>query len=115
MRIRIPRPVNTALDWVAANPDSLIPPVVLPAAGLVAFVNVPAALVIGSFGLVAFVVVGRRVGLVARLRSENRDLRYDLAALDAEVRRLRQGDPTAPTVGLLPIRNGHLSDERWPS
>lgn len=116
MTIRIPRPVDLAWDWVGRNPDVLIPAVILPAAALVAFVNPWAAVIVGLLGWVVFELVAHRVGMVARLRARVRDLEYDLAAAMAENRRLRQGDPTARTIGLLPIRDNHTSpcgDGRW--
>jgi hypothetical protein len=55
-------------------------------------------------GLLVVYVAGAGHWLrVARLREQIAQRDYDLAAKDAELRHLRQGDPSAPTAQLRPI------------
>src|SRR5690606_12653857 len=105
MRVRIPGPVNRALDAAHRNPRVVIAVV---AAGAVAWPLAlywasPTAPVITRCVLLLYVGGPLAAVRAARLREEIRQLRYDLAAAEQIIKRLSAGDPTAPTAQLRPI------------
>ena len=106
MRIRIPNPVNQALDTVGRRQRLVSVAVVSAAAGaltVAAFMDQLAA-VSGAVGVGALLLLGAMSrAREARLREQVRQRDYDLAAKDAEIARLSAGDATAPTAQLRPI------------
>lgn len=105
MRIRIPRPINRALDAAARHPRRLSMVLLtglLALAAAVVWWSLAAAVVLACL-LVAYIAGAGHWLRVARLREQVRQRDYDLAAADAEIRRLRAGDPTAPTMRLRSI------------
>jgi hypothetical protein len=102
VRIRIPAPVNRALDavehrqWAASAAVSVAAVALLVAAALGA--RTPAGIAAGVL-LVAFLTGSYRVR-VRRLQEQVRQRDYDLAAQAAEIARLSAGDATAPTTQL---------------
>ena len=105
MTLRIPRPVNRALDAAAHHPRAVL------GTALVAFLSVTAVTIltaplaawaVGAAFVVYLAVVGH-VARVTRLRARLRQTEYDLAAERAANARLRTGDGTAPTVQLRTI------------
>lgn len=105
MRIRIPRPINRALDAAARHPRWLDAVLLAGLLTLVAAAVWWSPFVAGALAglLVAYVAGAGHWLRVARLREQVRQRDYDLAAKDAELRALRQGDPSAPTAQLRPI------------
>lgn len=105
MSVRIPRPVNQALDTAARHPRRLNTVLLAGLLALVAAVvwwSMTAAVVLACL-LVAYIAGAGHWLRVARLREQIGQRDYDLAAKDAELRQLRQGDPYAPTARLRPI------------
>lgn len=105
MRIRIPRPINRVLDAAARHPRSLSTVLL---AGLLALAAAVVWWSLTTAGVLACLLVAYIAGAahwlqVARLREQIAQRDYDLAAKDAELRALRQGDPSAPTAQLRPI------------
>lgn len=105
LRIRIPGPVNRALDAAHRHPRAVTAVVAGCAVAwpLAVYWASPAAAVI--VGAVLALYVAGTVAAVrdARLREEIRQLRYDLAATEQIIKRLSAGDPSAPTAQLRPI------------
>ncbi len=105
MRIRIPRPVNRALDAAARHPrrlDTVLLAGLLALAAAVVWWSPVAAGVLAGL-LVAYIAGASWWLQVTRLREQIAQRDYDLAAKDTELRALRQGDPSAPTAQLRPI------------
>lgn len=105
MKVRIPKPVNAALDAAHRNPRVVV---AVAAAGAVAWPLAlywasPTAAVITGCVLLLYVVATLAAVRDARLREEIRQLRYDLAAAEQIIKRLSVGDPSAPTAQLRPI------------
>lgn len=105
MRIRIPGPVNRALDAVTRHPKRLNVGLLV---GLLALAAVAVWWSLIAAAVLAVLLVAYLAGVghwlrVARLREQVRQANYDLAAERAENARLRAGDPTAPTAQLRPI------------
>jgi len=104
MRIRIPRPVNTFLDWAMLNPDVVVGAVWVIAALIAVFTQrAGVAWTVTSVGAAVFLILTHTVGKAARLAEQRDALRYENGALRAEINRLRQGDPTARTAQLYSI------------
>lgn len=105
MRIRIPRPVNRVLDAAARHPrwfgTVLAVGLLSVAAGAVWWSPIVAGALAGL--LVAYIAGAGHWLRVAWLREQLAQRDYDLAAAQAELRALRQGDPSAPTAQLRPI------------
>lgn len=105
MRLCIPRPVNRVLDAAARHPrwfgTVLLAGLLSVAAGAVWWSPIVAGALAGL--LVVYVAGAGHWLRVTRLREQVRQRDYDLAAADAEIRRLRAGDPSAPTAQLRPI------------
>ena len=105
MRIRIPRPVNRALDAAARHPRrfdlGLLAGLLAVSASAVWWS--PLAAVLLAVLLVVYIAVAAHWLRVTRLREQVAQSRYDLAAAQAELYALRQGDASAPTAQLRPI------------
>lgn len=108
MRIRIPTPLNRAIDTAQAHPRiSLIVGSALAVAWPVAvWWASPAAAVITAVGLSLYVVGGVVATRFLWYRETIRQLRYELAAERLKNARLREGDPSALTAQIRPIPDG---------
>ena len=113
MRIRIPAPINQALDAFGRSQLLVSVAVVSAAAGALAVAVVMDQLaagfgVVGMGGLLLLGVMSRV--RESRLREQVRQRDYDLAAQAAEIARLSAGDPSAPTAQLRSIgESGELT------
>ena len=105
MSVRIPRPLNRVLDSAARHQrwftSLLTVGLFVLVAGAVWWSPVAAAALGGL--LVVYSAATWAWLRIVSLREQVRQRDYDLAAAHAEIRRLRQGDPSAPTAQLRPI------------
>ena len=103
MRIRIPDPINSALDALTRFRLTALAATV--AAGVVAASLCPSPVVrsIGAAVGVAFFAAVFHVSRVERWRERARQAEYDLASAKHEIDQMRAGDPAAPTAQLLAI------------
>jgi ABC-type dipeptide/oligopeptide/nickel transport system permease subunit len=105
MKIRIPAPINGALDaverrqWVASTAVSVAAVLLL----VVAALGAPSAAGIAAGMLLVLVLSASYRTRVRALQEQVRQRDYDLAAKDAEIARLSAGDATAPTAQFLTI------------
>lgn len=105
MRIRIPNPVNRVLDMAGRYPRSVATVVSATAVTwslTLVWISLLAAALVAA-GLVLFVVVGWFAVRDLQRKEVVRQLRYDMAAKDAQIARLSAGDPSAPTAQLRQI------------
>lgn len=105
MRVRIPGPVNRALDAAHRRPRVVVAVVAGCAVAwpLALYWASPVAAVITGCGLLLYVVAVGFVVREMRLREEIRQLRYDLAAAEQIIKLKSAGDPSSPTAQLRPI------------
>ena len=105
MSVRIPRLLNRALDVAARHQrpfTGLLTVGLLGLAAAAVWWSLLAATALGAL-LLAYSVGAWAWLRIVSLREQVRQRDYDLAAAHAEIRRLRQGDPSAPTAQLRPI------------
>lgn len=105
MSVRIPGPVNRALDGAHRHPRAVAAVIVAAAGtgGLAFYWASPVAATIAAALLLLYVISAFFTVRELQLRETIRQLRYDLAAERRENERLRAGDPSAPTAQLRSI------------
>ncbi|WP_329521213.1 hypothetical protein [Spirillospora sp. NBC_01491] len=97
MSIRIPSPINAALDVMSRHPIPTVGIALAAAAGLVAAWSSLTAAVVAAVGVLAYVAASAHVIQVTHLKEQVRQRDYDKAALQAQVDLLRAGDASAMT------------------
>lgn len=105
MRVRIPHPVNRALDAVGSRPRvtaAVVAGTGMAGAPLLAWAS-PLAAVITVCGLLLYITGAWFTVRELRYRETIRQQAYDLAAAHQIIQRMSAGDPTAPTAQLNPI------------
>lgn len=112
MRIRIPTRINRVLDAAQRHPRLVVAVTagLMVAWPLAVLWASPLAAVIVAAGLLLYVVTALFTAHVVRLRETIRQQAYDLAAKDARIAALSEGDPLAPTAQFRSIgESGELT------